>query len=183
MHKKPHFTIFSVLLIDLDVYKPNPLGLTRDIRNFSMKKIDTIDKQIIKLLQKNGRMPNTEIAKRTGITETTVRYRMQRLIKEEYIEIAAIIDPVKLGNGVEGSIRIQADIKRMSEVTRALKEIPELYYVARVSGKVDFDTNFSVKDMVAARKLIDRINSIDGVVDTDMVTVMEYIKERYDYDW
>ena len=30
---------------------------------------------------------------------------------------------------------------------------------------------------------IDRINVIDGVVDTDMVTVMEYVKERYDYDW
>jgi len=148
-----------------------------------MKGFDETDKKIIKLLQRNGRMPNTEIAKQTGITETTVRYRLQRLIKEEYIEIAAIIDPVKLGNGVEGSIRIQADIKQMPGVTRALKAISELFYVARVSGKADFDTNFSVKDMLAARKLIDRINSIDGVVDTDMVTVMEYLKERYDYDW
>ena len=148
-----------------------------------MKGIDGTDKKIIKLLQKNGRMPNTEIARKTGITETTVRYRLQRLIKEEYIEIAAIIDPVKLGNGVEGSIRIQADIKQMQPVTQALKAIPELFYVARVSGKADFDTNFSVKDMVTARKLIDRINSIDGVIDTDMVTVMEYVKERYDYDW
>ncbi len=148
-----------------------------------MKGIDQTDKKIIKLLQKNGRMPNTEIAKQTGITETTVRYRLQRLIKEEYIEIAAIIDPVKLGNGVEGSIRIQADIKQIPQVTRALKDIPELFYVARVSGKADFDTNFSVRDMLAARKLIDRINSIEGVVDTDMVTVMEYVKERYDYDW
>jgi len=148
-----------------------------------MKGIDATDKKIIKLLQKNGRMPNTEIAKQTGITETTVRYRLQRLIKEEYIEIAAIIDPVKLGNGVEGSVRVRADIKKMAPVTRALRRIPELFYVARVSGKTDFDTNFSVKDMLAARKLIDRINAIDGIIDTDMVTVMEYVKERYDYDW
>jgi len=148
-----------------------------------MKGIDQVDIQIIKLLQKNGRMPNTEIAKHTGITETTVRYRMQRLIREEFIEIAAIIDPVKLGNGVEGSIRIRSEIKQMKQVTRALKKIPQLFYVARVSGKADFDTNFSVKDMLTARKLIDRINSIDGVVETDMVTVMEYVKERYDYDW
>jgi len=148
-----------------------------------MKGIDQTDRKIIKLLQKNGRMPNTEIAKQTGINETTVRYRMQRLIKEEYIEIAAIIDPTKLGNGVEGSIRIRADIKHMKQVTQALKRIPELFYVARVSGKADFDTNFSVKDMQSARKLIDRINTIDGVTDTDMVTVLEYVKERYDYDW
>ncbi len=148
-----------------------------------MKKIDKTDEKIIKLLQKNGRMSNTEIAKRAGISETTVRYRMQRLIKEEYIEIAAIIDPMKLGNGIEGNIRIHVDIKQMQQVTQALKLIPELFYVARVSGKADFDTSFFVKNMQAARKLIDRINLIDGVTDTDMVTVLEYVKERYDYDW
>ena len=71
----------------------------------------------------------------------------------------------------------------MKQVTQALKRIPELFYVARVSGKADFYTNFSVKDMQSARKLIDRIKAIDGVTDTDMVTVLEYVKERYDYDW
>ncbi len=37
--------------------------------------------------------------------------------------------------------------------------------------------------MQSARKLIDRINAIDGVTETDMVTVLEYVNERYDYDW
>lgn len=148
-----------------------------------MKKIDQTDIRIIKLLQKNGRMSNTEIAKDIGIAEATVRYRMQRLLKEEYIQIAAMIDPMKLGNGIEGSIRIHSDIKQMAQVTEELKQIPELFYVARVSGKADFDTGFFVKNMNEARFLIDRINSIEGVTRTDMVTVMEYVKERYDYDW
>ncbi len=148
-----------------------------------MKKIDKTDVTIIRLLQKDGRMSNTKIAKHAGISETTVRYRMQRLIREEYIEIAAVIDPMKLGNGIEGSIRIQADIKKMQEVSEALKQIPELFYVVRVSGNADFDTTFFVKNMQDARILIDRINMIDGVIDTDMVTVLEYVKERYDYDW
>jgi len=148
-----------------------------------MNKIDQTDIKIIKLLQKNGRMSNTEIAKNAGISETTVRYRMQRLIKEKYIEIAAIIDPMKLGNGIEGTIRITADIKQMEQVTKALKLIPELFYVARVSGKADFDTSFFVKNMNEARSLIDRVNLIEGVIDTDMATVLEYVKERYDYEW
>jgi len=148
-----------------------------------VKKIDKTDIKIIKLLQKNGRMSNTEIAKDVGVAEATVRYRMQRLFKEEYIQVAAIIDPMKLGNGIEGGIRIHADIKKMPQVTRALKQIPELFYVARVSGRADFDTGFFVKNMNEVGKLIDRINSIEGVKDTDMVTVLEYIKERYDYEW
>ena len=148
-----------------------------------MKKIDETDTKIIKLLQKNGRMSNTKIAKHAGISETTVRYRLQNLFKEEYIQIAAIIDPMKLGNGIEGNIRIHADIKQMEQVTQELKLIQELFYVARVSGRADFDTSFFVKNMNEARVLIDRINLIDGVKDTDMITVLEYVKERYDYDW
>jgi Lrp/AsnC family transcriptional regulator for asnA, asnC and gidA len=148
-----------------------------------MNKIDQTDVKIIKLLQKNGRMSNTEIAKNAGISETTVRYRMQKLIKEKYIEIVALIDPMKLGNGIEGAIRIKADIKQMQQVTKALKLIPELFYVARVSGKADFDTSFFVKNMNEARILIDRVNLIEGVIDTDMSTVLEYVKERYDYEW
>ena len=148
-----------------------------------MKKIDETDIKIIKLLQKNGRMSNTKIAKCIGISEPTVRYRLQNLFKEEYIQIAAIIDPMKLGNGIEGNIRIQADIKQMQQVTESLKLISELFYVTRVSGKADFDTSFFVKNMHEAKVLIDRINLIDGVLNTDMVTVLEYVKERYDYDW
>lgn len=148
-----------------------------------MKKMDKTDTKIIKLLQKNGRLTNTEIAKDIGIAEATVRYRMQRLLKEEYILVAAIIDPMKLGNGIEGSIRIHADIKKMEHITKELKKIPELFYIARVSGRADFETSFFVKNMNAARILIDSINMIEGVKETDMVTVMEYVKERYDYDW
>ena len=71
----------------------------------------------------------------------------------------------------------------MQHVTRTLKKIRERYYVAKVSGKADFDASFFVKNMQTARKLIDRINIIDGVTGTDMVTALEYVKEKYDYDW
>jgi len=71
----------------------------------------------------------------------------------------------------------------MEQVTKALKLIPELFYVARVSGKADFDTSFFVKNMNEVRSLIDRVNLIEGVMDTDMATVLEYVKERYDYEW
>ena len=148
-----------------------------------LKKIDTTDAKIIRLLQKNGRMSNTEIAKQAGISEATVRYRLQRLLNEEYIQIAAVIDPIKLGGGIEGSIRINAHIKQIAKVAAKLKQMEELFYVARVTGTADFDTCFLARDMTGVRQLIDRINSIDGVLKTDMVTVMEYVKERFDYDW
>ena len=84
------------------------------------KRIDATDMKIIRLLQKNGRMSNTEIAKQTGVSETTVRYRLQRLTREDFIQIVAMVNPLKLGFGIEGIIRIMADIKDIHKVAEIL---------------------------------------------------------------
>ena len=64
-------------------------------RTYKKKKIDKIDCRMIELLQKDGRISNTEIAKQIGISEGTVRTRLNRLIKEEYIQIVAVSNPMK----------------------------------------------------------------------------------------
>ena len=145
------------------------------------KHIDATDMKIIRLLQQNGRMSNTEIAKKTGVSETTVRYRLQRLTKEDFIQVVAMVNPLKLGFGIEGSIRIKADIKRIDDVAEALKTIDSLYFVARIMGHYDFDTEYYVRSATELKTLIDTINAIDGVQSTDISTVLEYIKERYDF--
>ena len=145
------------------------------------KRIDATDMKIIRLLQQNGRMSNTDIAKKAGVSETTVRYRMQRLTKEDYIQIVAMVKPVKLGFGIEGSIRIKADIKAIDSVTDKLKNIDSLYFVARSIGNYDFDTEYYVKSTTDLKELIDTINAIDGVLETDVSTILDYVKERYDF--
>ena len=145
------------------------------------KRIDATDMKIIRLLQQNGRMSNTDIAKKAGVSETTVRYRMQRLTKEDYIQIVAMVKPVKLGFGIEGSIRIKADIKAIDSVTNKLKNIDSLYFVARSIGNYDFDTEYYVKSTTDLKELIDTINAIDGVLETAVSTILDYVKERYDF--
>ena len=56
-------------------------------------------------------------------------------------------------------------------MTENLKLIPELFHVARVSGKTEFDTSFFVKNMHEERILI------DGVMNTDMVIVLKYVRQ------
>ena len=145
------------------------------------KRIDATDMKIIRLLQKNGRMSNTEIAKQTGVSETTVRYRLQRLTKEEFIQIVAMVNPLKIGFGIEGSIRIKADIKAIDQVAENLKAIDSLYFVARSMGAYDFDAEYYVKSSSELKELIDLINAMQGVTDTDVSTVLDYVKERYDF--
>ena len=59
--------------------------------------MDTIDQEIIKLLQHDGRTPYTDIAKALDISEGTVRNRIARLIEQEIIQIVGLVDPYQLG--------------------------------------------------------------------------------------
>jgi Lrp/AsnC family leucine-responsive transcriptional regulator len=58
------------------------------------EKIDRFDRMIVQLLQKDGRMPSSKIARQIGaITERAVRNRIKRLIEKGIIKIYAEVNP------------------------------------------------------------------------------------------
>ena len=83
--------------------------MKRSRSNTRIRKIDKTDSEIIKMLQKDGRLSNTTIAKKLGVSEATVRARLNRLIDEEYIQIVAVGNPIKLGFDIVGMIRFEID--------------------------------------------------------------------------
>ena len=46
--------------------------------------VDEVDREIIRLLQRDGRTSNTDIARALEVTETTIRKRIARLIDETW---------------------------------------------------------------------------------------------------
>lgn len=53
-------------------------------------KLDQTDKKIIQLLGADARMSNNQMAKVIGVTEGTVRNRIQKLIQNKVIKISVI---------------------------------------------------------------------------------------------
>jgi len=146
------------------------------------KTIDAVDCRMIELLQKDGRISNTEIAKTIGISEATVRTRLQRLIQEECIQIVAVSNPLKLGFEVVGIIRIHVDIKKMDRIVRELKTIKALWHIVQTTGGTGIDTEFVLKSLDELRDLIlEKINRIDGVLRTETTLFLNYIKRQYDW--
>ena len=146
------------------------------------KAIDAVDCQMIRLLQKDGRIPNTEIAKRIGISEATVRTRLNRLIKEELIQIVAVSNPLRLGFKIVGRIQIHVDIKKMDTIVAELKKLKPLWFIVQTTGGTGIDTEFVVKDLDELNHLIlEKINRIDGVLRTDTEMFLNYIKRQYDW--
>ena len=155
-------------------------GLTD--KNEKKRNIDRIDARIIGLLQKDGRVPNSEIAKRIGVSEATVRNRLKRLIEESYIQIVAVGNPFKLGFNVTGDLYIHAEMKKISRVIEELKKFQELWYIVMTTGETNINAEFVVKDFEDLNNLIiNKISKIDGVVKTEVSVIMKYEKRAYDF--
>ena len=146
------------------------------------KGLDLLDQQIIKLLQKDGRLSNTAIAKKVDTSEGTVRVRLNRLIKEEYIQIVAVSNPLKLGFPITGIMDINVDIKKTKQVTEALKKLKPVWFVVHTTGGSDIKVEFVAKSIDDLNTLIfEKIHKIDGVVKTETSLIVDFIKRRYDW--
>lgn len=144
------------------------------------RSLDTVDCELIRLLQQDGRIPNTVLAKKIGVSEATVRSRLNRLIKDEVIQIVAVSNPMKLGFEIVGIIRIHIDIHKMAHITQALQKLDALWFIVHTTGGTGIDAEFVVKDIQELNDLIfEKINRIDGVNQTETSLILKYVKRNY----
>ena len=152
------------------------------VKRTRKKMIDSVDCAIIRLLQKDGRISNIDIAKNVGISEATVRSRLDRLVKEDYIQIVAVSNPLKLGFKIVGTIRIYVEIKKLDPIIKKLQTLKPLWFIVQSTGGTGIDTEFVARDMDELNDLIfEKINRIDGVIRTETSLFLKYIKRQYDW--
>ncbi|WP_161629991.1 Lrp/AsnC family transcriptional regulator [Desulfogranum mediterraneum] len=147
------------------------------------KPLDRVDCEIISLLQEDGRISNIEIAKQINVSEGTVRSRLNRLIKNEIIQIVAVSNPIKLGFTLVGHLRISAEPTHIEQVAAQLREIDQLWFiVATTGGHTGIDAEFIAKDLDEFNALIlSRINRIQGVTRVETTLTLDFLKRRYDW--
>ncbi|MCP3924210.1 MAG: Lrp/AsnC family transcriptional regulator [Desulfobacterales bacterium] len=152
------------------------------MQNSKKKDLDAVDSEMIKMLQKDGRVPNTEIAKKLGISESTVRSRLKKLINGEFIQIVAVSNPFKLGFEFTGNLYIHVEMKKIKEVMEELKKIKELWYIIMTTGDTNINAEFIVKSREDLDDLIyNRISKIDGIIRLESSVIIKFEKRDYDY--
>jgi Lrp/AsnC family transcriptional regulator for asnA, asnC and gidA len=147
-----------------------------------IEKLDRVDRQMVSLLQKDGRMPIVTIAKELGISETTARSRLKRLLADDVIKVVAVSNPIRLGFEIIGNIKLSIDLKKKDAILQALKNIDALNYVALTTGGNDIDIEFIAGSLSEFKTLVfERISQIDGVNSVETSLIVEIIKDTWDY--
>ena len=99
--------------------------------------MDGLDTRIVDILQKDGRASNAGIAREVGVSEGTVRRRLKRLVQEEYIQVVALPDPIKMGYESQALVGVQVDPDKIDQVADDLAELSQVNWVAVTTGSYD----------------------------------------------
>jgi Lrp/AsnC family leucine-responsive transcriptional regulator len=146
--------------------------------------LDAIDRRILKVLQEDGRITNTDLAERVNLSATATAERMKRLVREGYIEhFSASLDPKKVDRGllVFVEIRLERTTPEIFDAFKiAVERSPDILECHMVAGGFDYLMKSRVKDMEAYRAFLsDVVLALPGVRETHTYAVMEEIKDTH----
>lgn len=132
-------------------------------------KLDEIDRAILRLLQENGRMSYSEVSRRIKIPESTVRSRVNKLIKEGVIrKFAALINPFKAGYEIVAFIAVDAEPAKVRHVVEELSKLPEVDVLGIVTGAHDIFMQVTAKDLQELERFIlEKMAKIEGIKSTE----------------
>lgn len=98
---------------------------------------DKLARELILQLQKDGRQSNVKLASELGVSERTVRNRLDALLKKKVIKITAIPNLEYFGYDFIGIVGLQIQLLSLSTIKKTLVEQPNICYLANVAGRYD----------------------------------------------
>ena len=115
--------------------------------------LDSIDIKILKILQSEGKLTNTELADRVGLSATPCLRRVKRLELEGVIMgYRAELDRSKIGLGLTVLVDVKVDGPRNENSTKiqeVLRTMPEVLSCHLVSGEYDLMLEVTVPDLAS----------------------------------
>ena len=148
----------------------------------TVPKLGKIDLNILRILQKDGRISYTDLAKQVGLSVTPCIERVKRLERENYIlNYGARVSAQKLNQSLVVFVQIRLNHtsqKNFEEFRRSVMDLENVQSCFLVSGNYDYLLKARVADMASYRELLGhRILKLPAVQESTSYVVMEELKD------
>ncbi|MFN5417306.1 MAG: Lrp/AsnC family transcriptional regulator [Flavobacteriia bacterium] len=145
--------------------------------------LDALDKQIIAILSKNGKINHKELAALIGLTITPTYERVKRLEQKGIIKsYVAKIDKEKIGKNLK--VMCQLSLKShakdlLENFENAIVKLNEVTACYHIAGNFDYLLHIEVKDMEAYSVFLkDKLATIPHIANVQSMFVMRTLKEE-----
>jgi Lrp/AsnC family transcriptional regulator for asnA, asnC and gidA len=138
------------------------------------------EERILELLQKDARMPLAKIAKLVGLSENTVKKRIEKLKNEGYIhDFALLLNPKKFGKNVIAIFMITTELSYIKTCTKKLKTFPQIINIYFTTGEYSIlATGLFDDDEDLNTFLLKKLSKLN-IHQYNVVTVLDKVKESY----
>jgi DNA-binding Lrp family transcriptional regulator len=143
---------------------------------------DRIDRELLRLLSKNARASNKELAAAVGLSPSSCHARVARLSERGWLRgFHASVDPEALGITLQAIVfvRVVRHSKALLEPFRAhVRELPEVLDLYYVAGSHDILIRVAVSSVEHLRRLVaDQLSTQDAVGHIETSLVFEHYHE------
>lgn len=143
--------------------------------------LDAKDRKILALVQRDGALAQSEIARRVGLSTPAVNERLKKLEQSGTIRRwAAIVDPEAVGMGIAAFVEVFIEHPRFEKafLERVLK-LDEVVEAHHITGEFSLLLKVRARDMAALKELLlNQLNAHEGVRQTRTVMVLSTSKEE-----
>ena len=144
-----------------------------------MVQITPKDEELIALLKVDSREPVASLARKLGLSRTTVQDRLRRLEETGVIAAYSIRLARELDQGgMRAFVTLSVEPRRQVEVGRTLAKFPQIETLHTVSGKFDLIAQVRTASSEAMDRLIDEVGQIPGVTRIETSVILSTKLDR-----
>ncbi|MFT4596204.1 MAG: Lrp/AsnC family leucine-responsive transcriptional regulator [Paracrocinitomix sp.] len=141
--------------------------------------MDAIDRKILAILQEDGRITVTELAKQVQLSVSATGERLRQLQTSGVIRrFAAIVDPAEVGRPIETLVDVRVgsnETKPWPELDQIIASFPAVIDAVHLTGRFDTQLRVATKDVAELDELLTRIKDELGAEETNTRLVLRTV--------
>jgi len=136
--------------------------------------VDTLDKSIASALSEDGRASFSDVGAKLGITDPTVRSRLNKLIAAEEVKISCLVDFSQIRGAVVALLGIRLSGYKLEEKMKQIAKFDEVAWCAVVTGSYDMMAEVVFTDGIQGlyEFLALKLTKMGGIRSTETFVVM-----------
>lgn len=143
-----------------------------------MTRLDRVNLSLLELLQKDGRMSFSDLARVIKRAESTVRERVAHLENAGIIKgYRAIVDATRLGLHIRALLRADCNLGNVNELTKRLLAIPQVHSAKLTTGPKPLVVEVMAEDLGQLAKILETRLAPLGLHGVEISVVVENLVE------